>query len=149
LLYTDGLEEVPVRGGGRLGRERLTEIVAECGSASEVLERVAAEAAEIRDDMAACLIEPVEEAKTTAPRTEELELVGDEVDEEFLRSFLMGCGVGPSKAERMCALLLARVRTDGGVVVSVRLDGERPRVEVVPRHGESLDSASRLSSIAP
>jgi hypothetical protein len=149
LLYTDGLEEAPTRDGGILGRERLTEIVAACGDASEIIERVALEAVEIRDDMAACLIAPVHEVTAAAPRIEELELIGDEVDEALFNAFLAGCGLAPLEAERVRAQSAARLRIDGGALVSVRLEEQGPRVEVSPRRPERLEPASRLSSVGP
>ena len=143
LLYTDGLEEAPTRDGGRLGRERLTEIAAECDSAAEILERLTSVAVELPDDMVACLIEPVGGAATATPtRTEQLELIGDEAEEDLLEAFLEGCGVAPRERERMRGLLAGRLRTHGRVLVNVTLDEERPRVEVAPSDGGSLATVS-------
>jgi hypothetical protein len=110
-----------------------------------VLDRVALEALEVRDDMAACMIAPVGEVTAESPRIEELELIGDEVDDELLKAFLVGCGVAPLEAERVRAQSGARLRMDGGALVSVRLGAERPEVQVAARRPETLEDASRRS----
>ena len=150
LLYTDGLEEAPTKEGGILGRERLSEIAAGCESATEVLERVALEAVETRDDMAACLIAPVEEVTAAAPRLEELELMGDEVDDELLKAFLGGCGIPPLEIERARAQCAGRLRAEGAALVTVGFEGS-PHVQVSGARDERLDTASRtrLSSVGP
>ena len=156
LLYTDGLEEARTPEGEILGRERLTEIVVDCGpesNATDILDRVAAEAGATPDDMAACVVAPVHDVRSAATRTEQLELTGDEREAEILTSFLDGCGVAPLEAERARAQAGNRVRLDGGALVTVDLAGESPKVEVLPRNVESLEVASRrrsgLTSVGP
>ncbi|MBA2440734.1 MAG: serine/threonine-protein phosphatase [Thermoleophilaceae bacterium] len=146
MLYTDGLEEAPTGNGEILGRDRLTEIAVGCGTdatAPEILDRVVSEASEARDDMAACLIVPTAEVRSEAVRTEQLELFGEDTDADLLTGFLEGCGVAALEAGPVLAKAATQVRIDGGALVTVYLDDDAKRVEVLPREIESIEAASR------
>jgi Stage II sporulation protein E (SpoIIE) len=146
-LFTDGLIEARTP-EGILGRERLTELLAEIGdeaTARRLIERVAAEANVLSDDMAAVVVTPTAGVTTGLFRTEQLELSTRELEGPIARRFLEACGLAASEvddAERDARLLAERF---GGVVLHV-VFGNRLRVEVLPRNVESIEAASRRVS---
>jgi len=146
-LFTDGLLEARTE-EGILGRERLTELLAEIGddaTARKLIERVAAEANVRSDDMAAVVVTPTAGVTTGLFRTEQLELSTRELEGPIARRFLEACGLSDQEvddAERDARLLAERF---GGVVLHV-VFGNRLRVEVLPRNVESIEAASRRVS---
>jgi Stage II sporulation protein E (SpoIIE) len=146
-LFTDGLIEARTA-EGILGRERLTELLAEIGddaTARRLIERVAAEANVLSDDMAAVVVTPTAGVTTGLFRTEQLELSARELEGPIARRFLEACGLSAQEvedAERDARLLAERF---GGVVLHV-VFGNRLRVEVLPRNVESIEAASRRVS---
>jgi hypothetical protein len=146
-LFTDGLMEARTP-DGILGRERLTELLAEIGenaTARRLIERVAAEANVLSDDMAAVVVTPTAGVTTGMFRTEQLELSTRELEGPIARRFLEACGLSAQEvddAERDARLLAERF---GGVVLHV-VFGNRLRVEVLPRNVESIEAASRRVS---
>jgi hypothetical protein len=146
-LFTDGLIEARTP-EGVLGRERLTELLAEIGegaTARRLIERVAAEANVLSDDMAAVVVSPTAGVTTGLFRTEQLELSTRELEGPIARRFLEACGLPEQEvddAERDARLLAERF---GGVVLHV-VFGNRLRVEVLPRNVESIEAASRRVS---
>ncbi|MBA3264713.1 MAG: SpoIIE family protein phosphatase [Thermoleophilaceae bacterium] len=146
-LFTDGLIEARTA-DGILGRERLTELLAEIGenaTARGLIERVAAEANVLSDDMAAVVVSPTAGVTMGLFRTEQLELSTRELEGPIARRFLEACGLSDQEvddAERDARLLAERF---GGVVLHV-VFGNRLRVEVLPRNVESIEAASRRVS---
>ena len=146
-LFTDGLVEARTA-DGILGRERLTELLEEIvddASARRLIERVAAEANVLSDDMAAVVVSPTAGVTTGQFRTEQLELSTRELEGPIARRFLEACGLPDQEvedAERDARLLAERF---GGVVLHV-VFGNRLRVEVLPRNVESIEAASRRVS---
>jgi hypothetical protein len=146
-LFTDGLIEARTP-EGVLGRERLTELLAEIGetaTARRLIESVAAEANVLSDDMAAVVVSPTAGVTTGLFRTEQLELSTRELEGPIARRFLEACGLPEQEvedAERGARLLAERF---GGVVLHV-VFGNRLRVEVLPRNVESIEAASRRVS---
>jgi hypothetical protein len=143
-LFTDGLTEARTA-DGLLGRERLERIVAELGdeaSASDLLERVGAEAVLTPDDMAACLLAPRAGVTSGGFRSEQLELSADELDGPLLNRFLEECGVPETARREAIDRVHETAARFGGAVVNVAF-GSRRRVDVVPRNVESLELASR------
>ena len=143
-LYTDGLSEARTE-TGILGRGRLSDIVSEMGrdaKAEDLLERIAAEARIVSDDMATCLIAPNTGVTAGGFRTEQLEVAASELDGPLARRFLEACGVDTPEAE--LAEVEARGMADrfGGAILHVVL-GNRRTVEVLPRNVESIETASR------
>lgn len=146
-LFTDGLIEARTA-DGLLGRERLEQIVAELGdeaSASDLLERVGAEAVLTPDDMAACLLTPRAGVTSGSFRSEQLELSADELDGPLLTRFLNECGVPEAARREASDQARETAARFGGAVVSV-VFGSRRRVQVVPRNVESLELASRRAA---
>jgi hypothetical protein len=146
-LFTDGLLEARTE-EGILGRDRLTQLLAEIGddaTARKLIERVAAEANVRSDDMAAVVVTPTAGVTTGLFRTEQLELSTRELEGPIARRFLEACGLSDQEvddAERDARLLAERF---GGVVLHV-VFGNRLRVEVLPRNVESIEAASRRVS---
>jgi hypothetical protein len=146
-LFTDGLLEARTE-EGILGRERLTQLLAEIGddaTARKLIERVAAEANVRSDDMAAVVVTPTAGVTTGLFRTEQLELSTRELEGPIARRFLEACGLSDQEvgdAERDARQLAERF---GGVVLHV-VFGNRLRVEVLPRNVESIEAASRRVS---
>jgi len=146
-LFTDGLLEARTE-EGILGRDRLTELLAEIGddaTARKLIERVAGEANVRSDDMAAVVVTPTAGVTTGLFRTEQLELSTRELEGPIARRFLEACGLPEQEvddAERDARLLAERF---GGVVLHV-VFGNRLRVEVLPRNVESIEAASRRVS---
>jgi outer membrane biosynthesis protein TonB len=143
-FYTDGLIEARI-GDGLLGRERLQEIVEGLGpepTATELLERVAAEAVRVPDDMATCVLTPTARVTAGGFRTERLELTAKELDGPLLDRFLAECGVpGAAAVEAAEDARRTAARFDGAVV-SVAFGGRRI-VDVLPRNVASIESAVR------
>jgi Stage II sporulation protein E (SpoIIE) len=146
-LFTDGLMEARTE-TGILGRERLEELLEEIGddpSAHRLIERVAAEATLLSDDMAAVVVTPTAGVTAGLFRTEQLELSARELEGPIARRFLEATGlpeVEVAKAEREARELADRF---GGVVLHV-VFGNRLSVEVLPRNVESIEAASRRVS---
>jgi Stage II sporulation protein E (SpoIIE) len=146
-LFTDGLMEARTE-DGILGRERLTELLDEISddaTARRLIEKVAAEANVLSDDMAAVVVSPTAGVTTGLFRTEQLELSTRELEGPIARRFLEACGLSDQEvddAERDARMLAERF---GGVVLHV-VFGNRLRVEVLPRNVESIEAASRRVS---
>jgi hypothetical protein len=147
-FFTDGLVEARTE-EGILGRERLAELLDGLGPeprAEELLERVAAEARVLSDDMAALIVSPTAGVTAGLFRTEQLELSARELEGPMARRFLQSCGL-PSEevdvAERDARALAERF---GGVVLHV-VFGNRLHAEVLPRNLESIEAASRRAAV--
>jgi hypothetical protein len=134
-FFTDGLAEARVN-GELFGRERLADLIDLDGQpdAAGLLESIRAEADHMPDDMAACILRPVD-AQAVAPsgpreRTEELEL--REGGERDLRHFLAACGIPAVEVGDLVRSADARAADYGGAIVRVRIvDGEHPHVSLV------------------
>ena len=142
-LYTDGVADARSE-GSLLGRERLVEIVRECGSrasAAELLDRVANEAGGIPDDMAACLIRPLEGTVSATLRTEDLELSGPAV--AAAERFLLACGVPGAQAERVARSAQEAVHRAGTAVLRLTWARTAVNIQVLPAGAEAQPSAGR------
>ena len=147
-LYTDGLVEARTA-DGLLGRERLERLIAELdrgATATDLLERVTAEAEIVPDDMATCLLTPTASVTSGGFRTEQLELSADELAGPLPARFLDECGVPADVSAEALDEAADTSRRFGGAVIGV-VFGSRRTVEVLPRNVESLDGAS-LSAAA-
>ena len=146
-LFTDGLTEARTE-RGILGRPRLGDILEELGpeaGASELLERVAAEARLVTDDMAACLFSPSGVMSAGSFRSEQLELSADELGSNVARRFLEACAVDGEAAARAELDIAEIARQYGGAVLNVSFGTGEPQVEVVPSNVESIEASSRRS----
>jgi sulfur carrier protein ThiS len=136
-------------GDSLLGRERLAELVEECGSqttAAELLDRVAIEAGGTPDDMAACFIRPLEGTSPATLRTEELELRGHPVARA--ERFLLACGVGGSEAQAVARSAHEAVRRAGTAVLRVSWTRTAVNTEVLPADAESQHPPSSEQALA-
>ena len=131
-FYTDGLSESRT-GGRQLGSAGLERVVRELGpdiTAEQVIDRIAASARRVTDDLAVCVITAEEGAAIVRSRVERLEVSRAELRGPLLREFLDACGVsvrGVRAAERDAREVAGRM---GGALVEVRM-GDSPRVDVL------------------
>jgi Stage II sporulation protein E (SpoIIE) len=147
-LYTDGLIEARTA-EGLLGRERLERLVADLdrgATATDLLERVSAEAEIVPDDMATCLLAPTASVTSGGFRSEQLELSADELAGPLPARFLAECGVPADVSSEALDEAARTSKRFGGVVIDV-VFGSRHSVEILPRNVESLDGAA-LSAAA-
>jgi hypothetical protein len=144
-FFTDGLIEAR-RGGELIGRLGLAEIIHELGAdatAAHILDRVAAEADQVSDDMAACIFRVSDgPAVPHSPRVEEIEVQEEDPLEPTLGRFLAACGIGEETIDETVAAARRTVRQFGGAVLSAtfqqRLAGDPPRVDIKPANLESF-----------
>jgi Stage II sporulation protein E (SpoIIE) len=143
-FFTDGLIEAR-RGEHLIGRLGLREIIRGLGpgaTAAQVLERVAAEADRVDDDMAACMFRVVDgPAEATSPRVEEIEVRRGEPLDTTLGRFLAACGVEPACIPDVIVSTARSMRLHRGAVVQVSLRAEGTDVQVGPANVESFASA--------
>jgi len=143
-FFTDGLIEAR-RGEQMIGRLGLAEIIRDLGpdaTAAELLDRVAAEADRVDDDMAACMFRVVDGASETASsRVEELEVRRGEPLDVMLRRFLVACGVGTRATSNAIVRADQTMRRHPGVVVQVSLGANDSDIQVRPANVESFASA--------
>jgi hypothetical protein len=143
-FFTDGLIEAR-RGEQLIGRLGLVEIIRELGpdaTATQVLERVAAEADRVDDDMAACMFRVVDgPAEATSPRIEEIEVRRGEPLDTTLGRFLVSCGVERAWIPDVIVSTARSMRLHRGAVVQVALRAEGTDVQVRPANVESFASA--------
>jgi hypothetical protein len=140
-FFTDGLIEAR-RGDGMIGRLGLVEIIRELGphaTATQLLDRIAREADDVSDDMAACMFR-VSDGPNEAylPRVEEIEVSRDEPLDATLGRFLEACGLTDDAIEDTVARARRTARQFRGAVVRVSLPSGGPRVEVRPANVEAL-----------
>jgi stage II sporulation SpoE-like protein len=143
-FFTDGLIEAR-RGDAMIGRLGLVDIIRELGphaTATQLLDRIAGEADDVSDDMAACMFR-VSDGPNEAylPRVEEIEVGRDEPLDATLGRFLTACGLDPEASAATVERARRTVRQFRGAVVRVSLPSGGPRVEVRPANVESLVSA--------
>jgi hypothetical protein len=140
-FFTDGLIEAR-RGDEMIGRLGLVQIIRELGphaTATQLLDRIAREADEVSDDMAACMFR-VSDGPNEAylPRVEEIEVVRDEPLDATLGRFLAACGLEPDAVAETVERARRTVRQFRGAVVRVSLPSGGPRVEIRPANVETL-----------
>ena len=149
-LYTDGLAEARTR-SGILGRPRLADILEELGrdaTAPALLDRVAAEARLVTDDMATVVLSPTAGVTAGGFREERLEVDLDELQHGLAERFLKACGVDEPQLADAVAEAEAWAADHSAAVLHVRFGTRGPIVEVLPRNVESLEAASRRRALA-
>lgn len=133
-LYTDGLAEA--RKATRiLGRPRIGDFVEELGPtapASELLERVAAEARIVTDDMAAVLIRPTGAMGEPGARHERLEVDADDVAGGLAEQFLAACRVGAGERAWIAAEAGRLADEHGTAIVDVTFAASGSAAAVLP-----------------
>jgi stage II sporulation SpoE-like protein len=144
-MYTDGLAEARTE-RGILGRGRLGDILAELGrdaTAPALIDRVAAEARAVPDDMACCVVAPAGGVTAGGFRTEQLELCREDVEAGLDLRFLEACGMPTRDALATVNEARSVVERFGGAVLHVTYGTRSPQVEVLPRNVVSIEAASR------
>jgi hypothetical protein len=143
-FFTDGLIEAR-RGERLIGRLGLVDIIRALGpnaTAAELLDRVAAEADRVDDDMAACMFRVVDgSAEAGSSRVEELEVRRGEPLDVMLRRFLVACGVGTAAISNTIVRADQCMKRHLGAVVQVAVDSDGTQVDVRPANVESFASA--------
>jgi len=133
-LYTDGLAEA--RKATRiLGRPRIGDFVEQLGPtapASELLDRVAAEARIVTDDMAAVLIRPDGGMGEPSARHERLEVDGDDVSSGLAEHFLAACRVGEGERRWIVAEAARLAREHGTALLDVTFASSGSAAAVLP-----------------
>lgn len=146
-LYTDGLAEARTQ-RGILGRPRLGDIVAamdaEAG-APALLERVAAEARLVSDDMAAMILCPVAAAAGGRPRTEQLEVQADELRGGVAERFLGACGLSADAVQAAESECRAAMPREGRAVLEVTYGVGGPTAQVLSHSGSTRTSIFPVS----
>jgi serine phosphatase RsbU (regulator of sigma subunit) len=150
-LYTDGLAEA--RTAVRiLGRPRLGDIVEQLtplATAGELLERVAAEARVVTDDMAAVIIRPDDSIAAGGLRREILEVDLEDASNGLAERFLATCKVGAAERARLAADAGRLAHAHGTATLDVTLAPGRPLVEVLPANVVSIASRQGGASVGP
>jgi len=140
-FFTDGLIEAR-RDGDLIGRLGLVDIIRDLGpkaTATEVLERVAAAADSVTDDMAACMFRVCDGPPVAAsPRVEEIEVRRGEPVDAVLGRFLAACGVSDDDVAPTVRSATRTIRQFRGAVVRVSLPRGGARVEVRPANVETM-----------
>jgi hypothetical protein len=143
-LYTDGLAEA--RKATRiLGRPRLGDFVEQLGPtapASELLDRVAAEARVVTDDMAAVLIRPSGPMGKSGARHERLEVDLDDVSSGLAERFLEACHVGREERAWTAAEAGRLVREHGTAMLDVTFASPRPIAAALPGNVVNIGAAA-------
>ena len=155
-FHTDGLGEVPVGRGRRLGREGVVaefEAIGPHGTAADLVERIVRRGDHQPDDMAACILTVLPGAAEHWPlRIEELEVDAFSLRNGWAERFLVACGV--SSAHVVKALRDAHQMIDlaGTAILEVRIGEElvevrvgQPPAVMLPiarRAAESIDLAA-------
>ena len=149
-LYTDGLAEARTA-KGILGRPRLADIVEELGrdaTAAAIIDRVAAEARLVTDDMATVVLSPTAGVTTGGFREERLEVNEAEAADGMADRFLKACGVDKERRITAVAEAQAYAGSYAVAVLRVRFGAKGLIVEVEPRNIESLGAATRSRVLA-
>lgn len=143
-LYTDGLAEA--RKTTRiLGRPRLGDFVEELSptaTATDLIERVAAEARLVTDDMAAVLVRPTGVIAAAGIRREQLEVDLEDASSGLAERFLAACRVGPAERAMIAATAGRAAREHGTATIDVRMTAPRPQVEVLPGNVVNIKTAA-------
>jgi serine phosphatase RsbU (regulator of sigma subunit) len=143
-FYTDGLSEART-GGSQLGSSGLERLVRELGpgiTAEQVIDRVAASAPRITDDLAVCVITAESGTAIVRSQVERLEVSRVELRGAMLRQFLDACGVSVHRiraAEREAGEV---ARQMGGALVEVRMGDDLAQVDVLSPDLPLRDEAS-------
>ena len=145
-LHTDGLTEARTQDGRVMGRGRVTDLLDELGreaTAQQLLDSVAADAARVEDDMAACLLAPTAGVIAGGFRTEQIELSAEDLDAGLGERFLEACGVPDAYVVSTVEQARAETARVGAAIVQVRFGTRGPQADVLSGNVESLEAASR------
>jgi hypothetical protein len=143
-FYTDGLSEART-GGSQLGSSGLERLVRELGpgiTAEQVIDRVAASAPRITDDLAVCVITAESGTAIVRSQVERLEVSRVELRGAMLRQFLDACGVSVHRIRAAEREAREVARQMGGALVEVRMGADFAQVDVLSPDLPLRDEAS-------
>jgi serine phosphatase RsbU (regulator of sigma subunit) len=149
-FYTDGLLDARV-GGQLFGVRRLKLALAGLGpdaTASALLDRVADEADQRPDDMAACLLRVEGDRSAPSVQTEELELDRREAGRDRAGRLLLARGLDAGEVEHVISSAKGAVARDGAVVLELHLSEMAPEVTLRPQNVTRFEPTIRASSRA-
>jgi hypothetical protein len=132
-FYTDGLSEART-GGNQLGSSGLERVVRELGpeiTAQQVIDRVAASARRVTDDVAVCVITAEEDMAIVRSQVERLEVSRVELRGPMLREFLDACGVSVHRIRAAEREAREVARQMGGALIEVTIGADRSQVDVL------------------
>ena len=133
-FFSDGLTEAHTD-EGLLGRARLARILGalgRSGTASTLLARVRDDAQEIRDDMAACIIEATTGATAIDVSIEDFEVAPGQLAAGQGQRFLTACGVQENKIAALTAQARAIAREHGLALLRVTIGRRTVSATVLP-----------------
>ena len=145
-LHTDGLTEARTHQDRVMGRGRVTDLLDELGreaTAQQMLDAVAADAARVEDDMAACLLAPTAGVIAGGFRTEQIELSAEDLDAGLGERFLEACGVPGAYVVSTVEQARAETARVGAAIVQVRFGTRGPQADVLSGNVESFEAAAR------
>jgi serine phosphatase RsbU (regulator of sigma subunit) len=149
-FHTDGILDARV-GNELFGARRLRLALAGLdpdATASTLLDRVAEEADQRPDDMAACLLRVAGDRSAPSVQAEEVELDRRELARTRAERLLLARGVDPDEVEQVMVAARRAVTRDGAVVLDLRLGDQRPEVALRPHNVTSFKPTIRASSRA-
>ena len=132
-FYTDGLSEART-GEGQIGSSGLEQLVRELGpgiTAQQVIDRVAASAPRVTDDLAVCVITAESGTAIVRSQVERLEVSRVELHGPMLRQFLDACGVSVHRIRAAEDEAREVARRMGSALVEVRIGDDLSQVEVM------------------
>lgn len=145
-LHTDGLTEARTEANRVMGRGRVTDLLDELGrdaTAQQLLDAVAADAARVEDDMAACLLAPTAGVIAGGFRTEQIELSAEDLDAGLGERFLAACGVPDAYVVSTVEQARGETSRVGAAIIQVRFGTRGPQADVLPSNVESFEAAAR------
>jgi Stage II sporulation protein E (SpoIIE) len=153
-FFTDGLIEARCE-GGLFERERLSELLGGLSPdprAEDLLEGVRAAALSTPDDMAACILRPVQTVAVERVHLEELEADAKTLQGAGVRSFLGICGVPAGEIEQTLARALEIAAAEGTALLRVER-GRAPATVSVSAPGASqaaiVDRSRKAQGMEP
>jgi serine phosphatase RsbU (regulator of sigma subunit) len=144
-FFTDGLIEARVD-GALYGTPRVERVVREAGpevTADQIVERIAADADRLNDDVAVCVIRADAGAAASTVRVEEIEVTPADVRGPRLRRFLEACGMDDADMKGVVDAVPSGARNKGTMVLRVRLAEDRSGVDVLP-----VETVNRISDVS-
>lgn len=137
-FFSDGLVEARAD-GALLGRDRLSDLVGQLGpqpTASALLERVRAAADTTRDDMAACILSPLDGGCGASVHEEEIEVDARTIGSPQLPRLLSYCGIPSDDIARSLAIADGIAASVGTAVLRVTMTSSGSTIAVVPPASE-------------
>ena len=146
-FLTDGLGEVPIAHGRRLGRDGVAEelrAVGADGDAGDLIARVVRRSDAQPDDMAACIVTALPGgAEHWALQLEELEVDDAMLRGGWVEQFLLACGAAGPQLARALAEAGEMVGLAGSAIVEVRIGEQLLEVRVGPPPAVGMPIARR------